>query len=382
MVRIPYGKQFIDNSDIEFTKNSLKNEFITGGKKVTLFENDLKKKLNAKYCLVCNNATSGLYLSFKAIGVKKNDVIIMPSINFIASYSMANFLNAKIYLCDVDQNSGQITPETFLECLKKNKIKKIKALVTMYLGGYPNNIDKFYNLKKKFKFSLIEDACHALGSSFKIKNKTYRVGDNKYSDISIFSFHPIKPITTGEGGAITTGNKKIYEKLKILRNHGMLKEKNHWIYDIKELSFNFRLSDLNSALGISQLKKLSYFINTRRKIFKIYKKKLNIYKNIKVIEPQLNTSPSYHLILLNINFKKLKKNKNKFIKELVKKNIFLQFHYIPIFKFSFFKKKITLKNAMDYARNTISIPVYHELNEQKINKIVKEIIRSLKLKKY
>ena len=114
MVRIPYGKQFIDNSDIEFTKNSLKNEFITGGKKVTLFENDLKKKLNAKYCLVCNNATSGLYLSFKAIGVKKNDVIIMPSINFIASYSMANFLNAKIYLCDVDQNSGQITPETLL----------------------------------------------------------------------------------------------------------------------------------------------------------------------------------------------------------------------------------------------------------------------------
>ena len=209
---IPYGRQFIDSKDIKEVSKSLKAKLITTGKYVKILEKNIEKKFQAKYAVTCTSGTAALHLSFLSLGIKRDDVVIMPSINFIASYSLCKMLKAKIYLADIDQKTGQITPELLEKCIKQNKIKKIKLIITMYLGGYPRNLKEIYSFKKKYNCYLLEDACHALGATYKINNKKRFIGSNDYSDICVFSLHPLKTITSGEGGIVTTKNKEIYQK--------------------------------------------------------------------------------------------------------------------------------------------------------------------------
>ena len=377
MKNIKYNKQFIDRSDIKSLSEAAIEPLITTGKFVKKFEKNFESLLKVKNAFSCINGTAGLDLALRSINLKKNDVIIMPSVNFIAAYSMANKLNAKIYLADVDQYTGQMTPAHLIECIKKNNLKKIKAVVTMYLGGFAENINEFYLLKKKYKFYIIEDACHALGSKYKINNKVFNIGSCKHSDIAVFSFHPVKSITTGEGGMVTTNNYIFAKKIKLLRSHNLIKSKNYWDYDIINCSFNYRLSDINCALGISQLKKLQKFIKKRIEIYKYYQKKIIESKYFgKIINlpryENINYS-SHHLLLINFNFKKADVYKNKFIKYLNKNKIFPQFHYKPINMFSFYKKKINLPGSIKYLKNTVSMPIYYSLKKKEIDFIVKKI---------
>ena len=201
----------------------------------------------------------------------------MPSINFISSYNLAKIMQLKVYLVDVDQYTGQVSPKKILECIKINKIKNIKAVITMYNGGYPENIKEFNEIKKKYNFLLIEDACHAFGSEYKYKNEYFKIGSCKHSDISTFSLHAIKSITTGEGGIVTTNNFKIAKNVELYRSHGILRNnKKHWKYDVVKHGYNYRLSDINCALGLSQLKKINLFLNKRKKYFKNILLKSNI----------------------------------------------------------------------------------------------------------
>ncbi len=217
MKLIPYGKQYIDNEDLKFVKNALKKNKITTGRTVQEFEKKITKFLNCKYSITCNSGTSALFIALQSINIKNNDIIIMPSINFISSYNVAKILGAKVFLADVNRLTGQMTPEDVINCYKKFKIKKVKAIITMYNGGYPYEVENFSKLKKKLNCFIIEDACHALGASYKTKGGNYKIGSCKHSDISTFSLHPLKTITTGEGGIVTTNNKKIKDKLEILR---------------------------------------------------------------------------------------------------------------------------------------------------------------------
>ncbi len=374
--KITYNKQFIDKSDINLVSKSLKSKFITTGEYVNSFEKKITQKFKSKFAFSCNSGTAALHLAFLSIGLKKNDVVLMPAVNFISSYSMANFLGAKIFLVDVDSKTGQLTPEKILECIKLNKIKKIKVIVSMYLGGYVKNNINFFKLKKKLNCFLIEDACHAIGAKYKVNNKKYYIGSCKHSDICTFSFHPVKTITTGEGGAITTNSNLIADKIKKFRNHGIIKNsKKYWKYDIEEMSFNYRLSDINCSLGLSQMNKLDKFISRRKKIFEYYKKKFRLFKNYIEIVNSDSTSSGFHLIILNINFKKLKNNKDSFFKFLNKRNIFPQYHYIPIYKFSFYKKKQfnKFKGTEFYFKNSISFPIYHELNKKSLDFIFESV---------
>ena len=375
---IPYGRQYIDSHDIRLVSNALKEDLITTGSYVKKFENKISKFLKVKYVASCNTGTSALHLALMAINFKENDVIVMPAINFIALYNMAKLMNAKIFLADVDSLTGQMTPKTLLECIKKNKLKKIKAIVTMYLGGYPENVVEFYKIKKKFKCYLIEDACHALGSKYLFNKIFLSVGSCKHSDISTFSLHPVKTITSGEGGLITTNNKTFYKRILSLRSHGINKDKNfHWKYNLSESGFNYRLSDVNCALGLGQLKKINKFINYRRNIFNFYK---NDLKKIKAIElPKYKTNkPSYHLFLISINFKKIRSTKDIFLKFLKNNNIFCQFHYIPIYKFKLFNQKLNknfYKGAEFYYKNTLSLPIFYDLKVS----VQKTIINKIKI---
>ena len=374
--RIPYGKQYIDKSDLQMVSKSLKEPLITTGNFVKKFENNLSNFLKVKNAISCNSGTAALHLAFLASDLKKNDIVIMPAINFISAYSMCKQIGAKIYLADVDLETGQMTPKSLLECIKINKLKKIKIILTMYMGGFPENLIEFHKIKKKFNCLLIEDACHAFGSEYKFNKKLIKVGACKHSDISTFSLHPLKPITTAEGGIITTNNELIAKKIKKLRSHGIIRNnKFHWKYDIFQSGYNYRLSDINSALGLSQLKKIKKFLKYRKKVYEYYKAELYKYKNIiNFPKYDLKNKPSYHLVLINIDFRKLRSNKDLFLKYLYSKNIICQFHYIPIYKFALYKnKKIKLKSSEQYYNSTLSIPIFHKFDRKKQNKVIKNI---------
>ena len=307
-----------------------------------------------------------------ALNLRKNSNIIIPAINFIAAANISKHFGYNIFFSDVDKNTNQISKREILNCIKKNKIKKIDLIFTMHLGGNAENIEEIYKLKKKLKCYVIEDACHSLGSTYFLNKKKYFVGNSKHCDITTFSFHPLKTITTGEGGAITTNNKFLADKVFLLRSHG-IKGKKNMQYDVISYGFNFRLSDLNCALGITQIKKINKILNYRKKLFKYYLNNLNNYKNvIQFINDNYKYS-SCHLAIVKINFKKLKISKKIFFQKLKKKKILCQFHYIPQYKFKFYFSNKNFINAEDYYRNCISLPIHLLINNKQIKYIISEI---------
>ena len=362
-------------------KKSLSSDLITTGINTENFEKKFKKKVGSKYAISCNSGTSALFLAYKSLDLKRGDNIIMPVVNFVASYNVAKFLGLNVYLCDVDSISGQITPEILENFLKKKKLKKIKAVVLMYMGGFVGKVEKFYKLKKKYNFKIIEDACHALGAKYKFSGKNYYIGSCVHSDICVFSLHPLKTITSGEGGVLTTNNKQYHSRSKIYRSHGIIRNKSkHWIYDVIDNSFNFRLSDLNCALASTQLLKVDKFINGRKKIYENYLKhfnKLNLY--IEFMN-DIKNYPSFHLALAKIRFNKLKINKGQFLHKLKKLGIICQFHYIPIYNFKISNhKKRNFPGAINYEKETISIPIYYNLSK-KDQKFVIDMISKIIVK--
>ena len=372
---IHYGAQFIFKNDINFIKKSLQKNLITTGPYVKHFEDSIKSFLKVKYVSACSSGTSALHLVFMAIDLNKEDNIILPSINFIAAASMANFCRANIFFCDIDPDTGQISATLIEKCIKENRLKKIKAIINMYNGGYPRNMYDIHKLKKKYSCFLIEDACHAFGGSYIHDKKKYLIGSCRHSDFSTFSFHPLKTITTGEGSCVTTKSKLFSDRINELRSHGIKKSKKNWSYDIERLSFNYRISDINCALGISQLKKIKLIIKKRTNIFKQYYKNLNNYLNcFEVISPSPKTFSAFHLVLLKINFKFLSIDKELFLSFLKKKGINCQQHYIPNYKFKVFKKKFSKKKmsgAENYFNSVISLPIHLNINKDEQKKIIK-----------
>lgn len=370
---IPYGHQSIDNNDINTVKKTLRNELITTGKEVDNFEKIFSKSVGSKYALTCSSGTAALHLCFLSLNIKKNDIVILPIINFIASVNMSYLIGANIFFADVDEITGQMTPDTLIQCIKKNKIKKIKAVVTMYNGGAPNNAKQFLRIKKKYNFFLIEDACHALGGKYSIK-ENIKVGSCKYSDLTTFSLHPVKSITTGEGGMITTNNLILKNKIMVLRNHGIVrdklsKKKNNWSYKIVRPGFNYRLSDISCALGASQIKRLSTFIKKRGNIFNYYHEFLKNFSDLLQLQIKNHDQISgNHLFIVIFKTKKLKVSRDEIIQKLFRKKIISQVHYAPINHHPFYKKKIkgTFSGANNYFKNCLSLPIYPDLKIKEV----------------
>ena len=307
---IPYGKQSIDASDIKSVSKVLRSKLITTGPKVLEFEKKIKKYLNVNYVSVCNSGTSALYLALVSLGVKKNDIIIMPTITFVASYNVAKLLGAKVFLADTNSSTGLMSPNDVLNCCKKFNLKKVNVVITMYNGGYPENAENFFKLKKKIGCKIVEDACHAFGSEYKYGKKFYKVGSCKHSDISTFSLHPLKTITTGEGGIVTTNSKNLDIKIKKNRSLGIIRKKNNQLdYDVTNYGLNFRLNDFQCALGINQLKKIGLFLKSRKKISKKYDQELKKIKEISLPNYSKKILPSFHLYLINLKRFNLKKKK-------------------------------------------------------------------------
>ncbi len=377
-----YGNHYIDKNDIKSVTNILKNKKITQGAKVIEFENKLKKYFGSKYCAAVSSGTSALFLLAKALNWKKNDIIITTPNTFLATANCVLSVGAKLEFVDIDENTGCIDPflvEKKILLLKKKK-QKVKGVIAVDFSGIPCDWKSLYKLKKKYKFQLINDNCHALGSKY-FNNRKYAI---KYADHVTQSFHAVKNITTGEGGALHTKDKSIIEKIYSLRNHGLVKNnksKNFlWNYNMVFLSGNHRITDIQCALGISQLSKLDKFVKRRNQIAKEYDLKFQNIKKIKIYQQQKNFQSAYHLYFIRINFSKIKTNKKKFCKNLKKRGIILQSHYMPIYKHSYYQKYFkfkSLKKSESFYNNMLSIPIYYSLNNTQINYIASSIKKCL-----
>tara|TARA_Y100000996_G_C22557399_1_gene656016 strand:+ start:1432 stop:2619 length:1188 start_codon:yes stop_codon:yes gene_type:complete len=385
---IPYSRQQIDNKDIKSINKVLKSKFITQGSQINIFEKKICIKVDSKYGVAVNSATSALHISCLALGLKKKEYLWTVPNTFIASANCGLYCGARIDFVDIDEDTFNISIEKLKKKLilaKKNK-KIPKIIVAVDFGGNPYDHKTLYELSKKYKFKIITDASHSLGSRY----KNYKVGNCKWSDITVFSFHPVKPITTAEGGIAVTNNKILYDKLKILRNHGISrdvkkykKKINHkWYYEQIDLGFNYRMNELQAALGISQLKKLDSFNLKRNKIAKIYKKKL---KNlpIKFQKIDKNNFTSYHLFVILFPKSVIRKKiYNEIFNYFLKNKIDINLHYLPIhlhpfFRLKGFKERMYLVSE-EYSKRAISLPIFPSLTFQNQNKVIKIIKKVFK----
>jgi len=383
---ISYGKQHIDSSDIKAVTKVLKSDFITQGDNVKKFENILSKTFGSKYSCVVSSGTAALHLLGLALNWKKGEVILTTPISFLATSNSILYTGATPVFIDINEDDYNIDINLLLKkiiYLKKAK-KKISAIICTDFAGHPCDWKQLRKIASKYKITLINDCCHAFGASIK-NNKKYAI---KYADFVTLSFHAVKHITTGEGGAILSNNKKIIDEINVLKTHGVIrkkKQKKFWEYQMVKLGYNYRITDFQCALGISQIKKLGKYVKRRKEIADLYNKSFAKISNIIIPKVKKTIGHAYHLYPLKINFKKFGILKEKFFNKLRKKNINLQVHYMPIYNQPFYKKKFNFnkKNflvAENFYEQEASLPIYYSLKKSEQLKVIISIKKILKVK--
>ena len=349
---IPYSTQLIEDDDINAVVEVLKSPYLTQGKQVEEFEKALCTYTGAKHAITFNSATSALFSAYSVCEIGKDDEIITTPISFVATSNMFVELKAKPVWCDIKLD-GNID-ERFIE---KLITPRTKAIVPVHFAGKPVEIEKIHKIAKKHNLLVIEDAAHALGSSINGK----KIGS--LSDMTIFSFHAIKPITTSEGGAVLTDNDEYAKKLRLIRSHGMVK-KELWNSDMISLGYNFRLTEVAGSLGITQIKKLDSFIKIRNKIAAYYNERFKDEKLFATIKLEVNIVSSRHLYPILLA-PEIHSPKEDIFRELQESGIGVQVHYKPIYQNSFYKEKFgefSLPVANDFYRSEISIPCHQGMS--------------------
>lgn len=376
MNSIPYGRQNITQEDIDTVIKTLTGDFLTQGPKVKEFEDKFAKYVGAKYAVAVSNATAGLHISILALGLNKGERVITTPITFAASANCVKYAGGEVWFADVDPNTYLLSLESTRILLESKPKGFFKGIIAVDFAGLPINLEAFRKLAKEYDLWIIEDACHAPGGYFTdSKNNQQMCGNGSFAETSVFSFHPVKHIACGEGGMVTTNSKKLYNKLSLLRSHGITKEhmsENHggWFYEMQELGFNYRLTDIQSALGITQLSRNKEGVLIRNQIAEAY---IKAFKGkIKCQELPKGTYNAHHLFVIEVNDRKglynyLRGNK-----------IFAQIHYIPVHKLPYYKKigysDADLRNAENYYSKCISLPMYPTLKNVEQDFVIEKVL--------
>lgn len=379
---IPYGKQDINQQDIDTVVKVLQSDFLTQGPQVPLFEKKINEITQSQYAVAVNSATSALHIACLALNVGKDDIVWTSPITFVASANCALYCGASIDFVDIDQQTYNMCPieleKKLQQAKQQNRLPKV--VIPVHLAGQSCDMEKIYQLSLEYDFKIIEDAAHAIGGFYQDKP----IGNCRYSDITVFSFHPVKIITTAEGGIATTNNSDLAMTMQRLRSHGitrdesLMTEASHgdWYYQQLELGFNYRMSELHAALGVNQLKRLTQFVAKRKEIAEIYNQKLS---ELPIILPKqlATTESSWHLYIIQLELDKIDKTHQLVFSELRKSGIGVNLHYIPVYLQPYFQdlgfKKGDSPLAEKYYNQSISIPVYAQLTAEMQNKVIETL---------
>ena len=377
MKKIPYGRQNIDKNDIDAVVSTLYSDYLTQGPIVKEFETKFAEYVGSKYAVAVNNATSGLHLSVLALNLSKGDRVITTPITFAASANCIRYAGAEVWFADIDPNTYLLDINSVKELIESKPKGFFKGIIPVDFAGLPINMEELRVLSDTHNLWIIEDACHAPGGYFIDSNsKKNFCGNGKYSDIGVFSFHPVKHIACGEGGMLTTNSKELYEKLILLRTHGITKDnmqENHggWYYEMIELGFNYRLTDFQSALGITQLAKNKKGVERRNEISSAYKKAFE--GKIKFQHLPVGAYNAHHLFIIEVEKRK------ELYDFLHSQGVLVQIHYIPVHTLPYYKKigysGADLSNAEKYYSKCISLPIYPTLSNEEQNFVIEQVNR-------
>ena len=375
MKRIPYGRQNIDQNDIDAVVSTLQSDFLTQGPKVKEFEVKFAEYVGAKYAVAVNNATSGLHLSVLALNLSKGERVITTPITFAASANCIRYAGAEVWFADIDPNTYLLDINSVKELIESKPKEFFKGIIPVDFAGLPVNMEEFRVLADAHDLWIIEDACHAPGGYFiDSKEDQNFCGNGRYADIGVFSFHPVKHIACGEGGMLTTNSKELYKKLMLFRTHGITKEnmeENHgnWYYEMIVLGFNYRLTDFQSALGITQLAKNNKGVIRRNEISAVYKKAFEGKIKFQVLP--LGTYNAHHLFIIEVE------NRKELYDFLHSKGILAQIHYVPVHTMPYYKNigysEADLSNAEKYYSKCISLPMYPTLSNKEQDFVIEQV---------
>ncbi len=377
---LSYGKQSIDEDDIQEVIKVLRSDYLTTGPCVKIFEENIANYVGAKYAVAFSNGTAALHGACFAAGIGEGDEVIVSPMTFAASSNAILYCGGIPIFCDMDINTGNID----VSKIEEKITSKTKAIIPVDFAGHSVDMDEIMKIADKYNLVVIEDGAHALGGEYKNK----KIGNGAH--MTEFSFHPVKPITTGEGGIITTNDKEIYDRLIRFRSHGITRDKKFlinknegpWYYEQLELGFNYRLTDIGAALGVSQLKKLDKFIERRREIANIYNE---AFKDIDEIEIPIEydyAKSGYHIYVIKLKLEKLCKTHKEIFIELQNNNIGANVHYIPVYYHPYYKKlgyeKGLCKAAEEFYERIITLPLHSSITDEEITYIISKVREIIK----
>lgn len=376
---IPYGHQYITDEDIAAVTEALRSDYMTQGPRIAEFEKAFRTRVGSDYACMVSNGTAALHLCALALGIKPGDKVITTPITFVASANGFRYEGAEIVFCDIDPRTFLMDLDKLEEMLKASPAGTYKAVIPVDFAGYPIDEERLRRLADRYGFAIVVDACHAPGASFTdSRGRVQKVGSCKYSDLACFSFHPVKHIATGEGGAVTTSNPRLYGRVSLFRTHGITKDPSMltkidggWYYEMQELGYNYRITDLQAALGISQLKRLDWSIARRNEIARRYDE---AFAGSAVRTPwrAKGIVHAFHLYIIQVD------NRKELYDRLRENNIFSQVLYIPAHTMPYYKrlgwKEGDCPVAEEYYRHCLALPMFPSLTSEEQEWVIEKVL--------
>lgn len=381
---ISYGRQYITDEDIAAVVETLKSDYLTQGPKIKEFEDAFSKEVGAKHAIAVSNGTAALHIAAMSLGVKEGDNVIVTPLTFVASANCVRYSGGNVHFCDINHANYLLDLNKLKKMLNDKPKGYYKGVIPVDFAGYPIQAEELRKLCDEYDMWIIEDACHAPGAYFiDSKGEKQLVGNGVYSDITVFSFHPVKHIATGEGGMITTNNDKLYYKLRSLRTHGicqnpelLTENRGGWYYEMQELGYNYRITDIQCALGISQLKRLKWSVDRRQEIAEKYNKAFANVSSIKTPKIVSGIYHAYHLYVIQVEDRK---GLYTFLRD---NNIFAQVHYEPVHLMPYYQNlgnnRGDLPVVENYALHCLSLPNFPTLTDEEQDYVIEKVLEYLK----
>lgn len=387
---LPYGRQTVDEDDIAAVVSVLRGDWLTTGPAVNAFESALCETTGAEHAVACSSGTAALHLALLAAGIGPGDSVIVPANTFLATASTARLVGAEVVFADVDPQSGQMQAEHAEHAFSRADTQHIAGILPVYFAGQCAAPAELAAFASTHGLRVIEDACHALGTSYGTDREHHQVGSCDHADMATFSFHPVKTITTGEGGAITTQDANLAEKLRLFRNHGMIRDPdrlanealardpggdvNPWYYEMAEPGLNYRISDVLCALGASQLKRLPAIVKQRRALVAHYAEKLTtLAPMVRPLDVVEGCSAAWHLQVVQIDFAAAGLTRADVMNRLREQGIGSQVHYIPVPWQPYYRDRYGINNfpgAGAYYDTCLSLPLFETLTFAEVDRVV------------